>query len=326
MDFNSFDISRARHWIRYSYRLAIQQSQTYQQNHLFIADFKTGEVVLHLQPDKDSVLAPSLSNGVAAVFDPTERFVALSWNSPLAFSWPPAPEKHQSQIRIYDLKAKKEVRRIELPCGSQWSVKAWEGNQLQTDRSWIESTDGTNFVNYSCINRIDLNDDPPHAVEYSTLQNSSDASQSRIVTNGADITYHQPERACVIRLHSWIFKKAAVPTAFRKIIDWFPSTKNFINDFYPETATQVSLLDQVTGKPLWDCPRLFRGSDELSPDGHSLALSFTKDDSIIVEMWDTHYPRRWLEVLGFFGVVGLWYCWRARKALRRFESSTVVRH
>jgi len=114
-----------------------------------------------------------------------------------------------------------------------------------------------------------------------------------------------------------------LPKILQKLIEWFPSTKEYIDEYYPESGTELSLLDAEIGKQLWDCRRTFYGSYDLSPNGNSLAISFTKDDSIIVEMWDTHYPRRWLEVLGFICLVGLWYWWRGRKAPRRAQLSSV---
>jgi len=51
---------------------------------LFIANVKTGEVVLHCRPESEPVSDSMLSYGWDAVFDPTERYVALAWNS---YSW-----------------------------------------------------------------------------------------------------------------------------------------------------------------------------------------------------------------------------------------------
>lgn len=94
-----YSVSKSRAWTHYFAHDDKKQDRP----DLIIADANTGEVVLRFTPES---LPPSHSKmvyGWEAVFDPTERYVAIAWNSTARFSRNDLAEKHQSQIRIYDL-------------------------------------------------------------------------------------------------------------------------------------------------------------------------------------------------------------------------------
>src|SRR5262249_35536932 len=160
----------------------------------------------------------------------------------------------RSQIRIYDLQTHKELRRIELPRGSRWSVKSWEGNQLSLERSCVDSFDGSNFATSRRENRINLDEDPPHPVEDNLFRSSQDATKPFV-----EITDHRRGAKSVLRAHTWANKKSHLPEVLQKLIEWSPSSKSFIDDYYPENGTELTMLDPVSGTPLWDCRRVFSG-------------------------------------------------------------------
>ncbi|MFT3883174.1 MAG: hypothetical protein QM703_26425 [Gemmatales bacterium] len=155
INMTSHVLSKSRRWAQY---FAFEQSKQ-ERPDLLVADAQTGEVVLHLKPDRDPTGKVDMVYGWMAVFDPTERFVAMEWNTLEGFSPGDPPEKHHSHIRIYDLQTRREVRRFVLPPGSYWGVRRWEGDQLWASRTWYERSsnkhDGNTFIHYSRENRLE---------------------------------------------------------------------------------------------------------------------------------------------------------------------------
>ncbi len=301
-------LSKAQRWAQY---FAYDQKKL-ERPDLLIADAMSGEVVLQFKPECDSAGKVDMVYGWSVVFDPTERFVAIVWNSNEGFSPHDSPEKHQSQIRIHDLQTRQEVRRVVLPSGSSWSMNSWEANQIWMLRTRIEYREGVNDGNpltYSWENRVDLDQDNPNPTEYLQFFNKQIPKNS-----GMELYIHRREA-------NWLaFQCQKMGTSswerakfLQKLIEWFPSLKEIINEYFPEYGTRVWLADYETAKPLWECRRTFYGNHDISPDGKSLAITFVKKDAIEIEMWDTHYPRRWWWVLGYLGLLAAWVRWRSAR-------------
>lgn len=106
-----------------------------------------------------------------------------------------------------------------------------------------------------------------------------------------------------------------VPVILQKLSVWIPFTKDYINEYFPEHGCKVWFVYPETGKRIWECPRPFYGTHDISPDGHLLVTHSFKKESIEIEMWDTHNPQRWVWILGYLGILGLWYWWRSSKAM-----------
>lgn len=291
-------LSKSRRWAQY---FALDQKKQ-ERPDLIIADTQTGEVVLHYKPDCDSAGKAIMAYGWMAVFDPTERFVAIDWNT--LEGWAPGdpPEKHQSQIRIYDLQTRQEVRRLVLPPGSHWGIRRWEGDELWTLRTWYADSSiafDERPIRYSSReNRLDLTQDQPVPVEYSQF---CDEGIKVYHTRGANwLAFHDYGAG----------KKRVMPSFLRQLREWFPSIKGTIDEYFPEYGMKVWLADIQTGQCLWECHRLFNGSFDISPDGQWLVVTIRKKDAIEIEMWETHAPRRWVWVLGYLGLLGAWMMWR----------------
>lgn len=303
-------LSKSRRWAQY---FAFDQKKQ-ERPDLFIADAQTGEVVLHLRPERDSAGKVDMVYGWLAVFDPTERFVAIDWNTLEGWSPGDPPEKHQSHIRIYDLQTRQEVRRLSLPQGNHWSVRAWEGDQLWALRTWYErlshSHNGNTFISYSRENRLDLTQEQPQPVEYPQF---CDKGNTYYHTRGAN---------WLAFLDTGVGKKREIPSFLRKLTEWFPSMKETVDEYFPEFGVKAWLADPESGQRLWECRRLFNGSYDISPDGQWLVLTLRKKEAIEIEMWETHAPRRWLGVIGYLGLTGAWLMWRSRKINKQNCRST----
>ncbi|MFT3883173.1 MAG: hypothetical protein QM703_26420 [Gemmatales bacterium] len=108
-------------------------------------------------------------------------------------------------------------------------------------------------------------------------------------------------------------KKRELPAFLRKLTEWFPSSKETIEEYFPPFGVKVWHADPESGQRLWECRRLFNGSFEISPDGQWLVITMPKKDAIEIEMWETHAPRRWLWVIGYLSLLGVWMAWRRRR-------------
>jgi hypothetical protein len=221
----SHSISKLRRWVYYfsSSQRPEKTPDVGEKPDLIIADFKTGEIILQLKPDADSSSKTPLSYGWEAVFNPTECFIALAWNSLASFSSEDIPENHQSQIRIYDLLARKEIRRITLPSGSSWSVRSWEENQLWLQRLWMEPLDKikkNNYVTYSRPARLALEPIHPQPVEYPQfLDTQTPKNQSM------EFISHRRYPQGVILNHQWYGKNGTSLLWCKKSSNGFPQPK-----------------------------------------------------------------------------------------------------
>jgi hypothetical protein len=297
----SHSLSGSRRWAQY---FAFDPKKQ-ERPDLIIADTKSGEVVMQLKPECDPAGKAIMAYGWMAAFDPTERYVAVDWNTLEGMSPNDPPEKHQSQIRIYDLQTRQEVRRLLLPPGSSWSVRSWEGDQLWAMRTWLEHSNnalnGYPFISYSRENCLELTQDHPQPIEYPQFW---DRGGGPYHTRGVNWLAFQDTGSG---------KKRELPQFLQKLTEWFHSLKEAINEYFPERGTKVWFADPETGQLLWEC-RLFSGSHAISPDGQLLAITFIKKDSIEIEMWDTHYPRRWWWVLGYLALLATWVRWRSTRS------------
>ena len=187
----------------------------------------------------------------------------MAWNTQGGFSAGDSPESHRSQIRIYDLKSRKEVRRIDLPPGSFWSVKSWEGNQLWANRNIFEypyEIGKYDHIDYSRANRLSLDQENPQPVEYPLFQDSTKAQ----IPNAEYFTHRRGTNWLAVE-HRWMMKKWEVPTILQKITEWLPFTKDRVNEYFPEHGCKVWLADPETGEASGNAAALFWGPMTFHP-------------------------------------------------------------
>jgi hypothetical protein len=287
----SYSLSPAGRWV---HCFAANQHNSGRHSDLLIRSVRSGETVLRLEPedgpayDRPPYGPAKMVYTWIAVFDQTERYVALAWNSMAGFSAGSSSSDHQSQVRIYDLESRREIRRIALPPGHQWEVKSWEGNALWASCTRFEYPSHGDRVLHITSNRLDLDQEPPQVTEYPYCRERH--TKPDYPTNMT--RHHRIGDGKVLVSHTWMGKKPELPAAVAKLVEWFPSLKGRVAEYYPESGTRIWFIDSATGKQTWALPRPIASRYLVSPEARSLIVCGT-GTSLLVEMWDTHGPRRW---------------------------------